>query len=66
MLCFDLCCWLSCFSKSVTVSKVDIAFKSFKEYIEQKSFIRCACMFTCMFTCSTGTIYTVCTGYSDS
>ena len=31
MLCVGLCCWLSCFSKSVTVSRVDhIVFKSCK------------------------------------
>ena len=29
MLCVVLCCWVSCFSKSVTASRVDhVAFKS--------------------------------------
>ena len=55
VLCVVLGCWLSCFSKSVTVSRVDhVAFKSFKE-IEQNITVRCACM----LTCSTGTVYIV-------
>ena len=62
-LCVVLCCWLFCFSKSVTVSRVDhVAFKSYKG-IEQNVLHK---TFMYMFTCSTGTIYTVGTGYSDS
>ena len=66
MLCVVLCCWLSCFSKSVTVSRVDpVAFKSLQG-IEQ-NVLHKMCMYDYMqhrnyLYCT----YWLCTGESSS